>query len=60
MRRALVLTNEAPRHWLRQIIPPEARSVTLPLRPPATRAESTKLFLMTYCAAFFAISGMIA
>jgi len=55
MTRRLVLTNEAARHWLRQILPPP---VTEPLG--RTPMSDTKLFLLTFCAAFLAFSGFIA
>jgi hypothetical protein len=55
MTRLLVLTNESARHWLRQILPP-------PVIESIGRApmSDTKLFLLTFCAAFLAFSGFIA
>ncbi|MFM9976766.1 MAG: hypothetical protein ACKVOP_01805 [Sphingomonadaceae bacterium] len=55
MTRPLVLTNEAARHWLRQIMPPPRLDPIGP-QPMSDR----KLFLLTFCAAFLAFSGFIA
>jgi hypothetical protein len=58
MKRKLVLTNDASRHPYRQTLPLTAISVEAPYRA-GEETENIRLFLMTFTAAFLAISGFI-
>ena len=61
MERALALTNEAPRHPLRRLIPSlPAIAAGEIAESGEDRWENTRLFLMTFVAGFIAFYGMIA
>lgn len=56
MDRKLVLTNEGARHPFRQMLPPPAPFIPFGPEP----MSDTKLFLLTFCAAFMAIYGFLS
>jgi hypothetical protein len=64
MKRRLVIYNEACRHPFRQELPPAVLAVSATemaalAKPQATTAESVRLFLASFAAAFLAIFTFI-
>jgi RNA polymerase sigma factor (sigma-70 family) len=58
MKRRLITSNDATRHPFRQGLPLAAITVATPWHPDR-KGENIRLFLMTFTAAFLAISGFI-